>query len=73
MGFAVSWSFWSSKSTPSGRMSERVDKIWPNLTKVGPRSSRIRRSLTPKFGARNSWSPFFSRLSRRTSKTKPNP
>ena len=35
-GFAVSWSFCSSESTPSGSMSERVLRTWPNLTKVGP-------------------------------------
>src|SRR5829696_2390954 len=73
MGVAVSWSFWSSESTPSGSMSERVERTCPNLTKVGPRSSRVRRNLTPKFGARNSCSPFFSLRSRLTSKTNPNP
>src|ERR671920_1057742 len=54
-------------------MSERVERTCPNLTKVGPRSSRVRRNLTPKFGARNSCRPFFSLLSRLTSKTKPKP
>src|ERR687894_647731 len=73
MGVAVSCSFWSSESTPSGRMSERVERTCPNLTKVGPRSSRVRRNLTPKLGARNSCRPFFSLLSRLTSKTKPKP
>src|SRR5918998_1027954 len=73
MGVAVSWSFSSSESTPSGSMSERVERTCPNLTKVGPRSSRVRRNLTPKLGARNSCRPFFSLLSRLTSKTKPNP
>ena len=50
IGLTVSCSFWSSASTPSGRMSERVDSSWPNLTNVGPRSSSVRRSLTPKLG-----------------------
>src|SRR5215212_1754002 len=45
MGLAVSWSLWSSESTPSGSMSERVERTCPNLTKVGPRSSRVRRNL----------------------------
>src|ERR671912_1584307 len=73
MGLAVSWSFWSSESTPSGSMSERVERTCPNLTKVGPRSSSVRRNLTPKLGAKNSCRPFFSLLSRLTSKTKPKP
>jgi hypothetical protein len=54
---------------PSGMTSERVERSWPNLTNVGPRSSSVRLSLTPKFGARSSSTPRFSRLPRRTSKT----
>src|SRR5215213_1199941 len=54
-------------------MSERVERTCPNLTKVGPRSSRVRRNLTPKFGANTCCRPFFSLLSRLTSKTKPKP
>src|SRR5215210_48135 len=73
IGLAVSWSFSSSERTPSGSMSERVERTCPNFTKVGPRSSRVRRNLTPKLGARNSCRPFFSLRSLLTSKTKPKP
>src|SRR5215208_4713520 len=58
---------------PSGMMSARVERSWPNFTNVGPRSSSALLRRTPKFGARSSLAPRFSRLSRRTSKTKPNP
>ena len=31
-----------------GSRSRRVDSIWPNLMKIGPRSSRARRKRTPR-------------------------
>ncbi|MDC0983659.1 ribulose-phosphate 3-epimerase [Candidatus Thioglobus sp.] len=46
-GGHLSWSLASSIPISSGRRSLRVDKVWPNLMKIGPSSSSASRILSP--------------------------
>jgi hypothetical protein len=45
-GGTLSCSLASSSAMSSGSRSRRVERIWPNLTKMGPRSSSVRRMRT---------------------------
>ena len=75
-GEAWSWSFTSSRTMSSGRMSGRVLRSCPNLTKVGPSSSNISRMCRPRcaggggFGRRQCLKPGGMRC---RSKKYPNP
>ena len=42
----------SSSAMSVGSRSRRVDSTWPNLTKIGPRRSRPRRSRSPRGASR---------------------
>jgi hypothetical protein len=43
-GGTWSWSLASSSAMSSGSRSRRVERIWPNLTKIGPSVSSASRS-----------------------------
>ena len=47
-GGTRSWSFASSSAMSGGSRSRRVETTWPNLTKIGPRSSSARRRRSPR-------------------------
>ena len=47
-GGTSSCSLLSSRQMSTGTRSGRVDRSWPNLTKMGPRSSIARRRRTPR-------------------------
>ncbi len=47
-GATLSCRFLSSATMSSGIRSGRVDKIWPNLTKIGPKASSARRKRAPR-------------------------
>ncbi len=47
-GGTRSWSFASSSAMSAGSRSRRVETTWPNLTKIGPRSSSARRRRSPR-------------------------
>jgi len=47
-GLTRSCSRVSSLATSGGTRSRRVDRIWPNLTKIGPRSCSARRRRAPR-------------------------
>ena len=46
IGSASARSLASSSQKLCGRISERIDRIWPTLTNVGPSASNMRRILT---------------------------